>query len=487
MIPDERIDGEVPITTAPEAAERVPDDGVLCVSGFGSVGYPKAVPLALAADDRERSLTVVSGGSTGPEIDQALVEADAIARRFPFQTQSASRTAINEGKIEFHDRHISRVGLETERGEFGEVDVAVIEAVAVGEWWLIPTTSIGATPSFVRAADRVIVEVNERQPLELAGLHDVHRRELPPDRDPVPIDTPDERIGDPRVRFDPEKLAGVVRTAVRDTPYTFREPTDADRAIAATLVEVLDQEASRTGSDELRLQFGVGSLGNALMGELGDLDAPGRTLSYFGEVIQDGLLDALDDGLIDAASGTSLALSAEGQERLFADVERYADRVVVRPGDVSNDPGLIERMNVIAVNAAVEVDLYGHVNSTHVRGTDIVSGIGGSGDFNRAAPLSIATLPATAAGGDISRIVPLATHVDHTEHDIDAVVTEYGVADLRGLGPSERARELIDIAAPAYRDALRAYLERASRSGGHIPHHFETAFEWNRPADANRD
>ena len=477
MSADDRVEGDLPVTDPADAATAVGESDVVLVSGFGGVGYPKLVPEALADDDRDLSLTVISGGGVGGEIDDALVEADQMARRFPFQTRDASREAINDGRIAFHDRHISRFGDEVRLGQYGDPDVAVVEAVAVGEDWLIPSTSIGHTPSFVAAADRLVVEVNRAQPVELERVHDVYLRDMPPERDPIPIDDPIDRIGSPRVRFDPEKLDAVVETERADDPYEFREPNDVDRTIAENLGAFLEAEldANPTLDDRVCLQFGVGSLGNALMGTLSDVDFGDREVVYFGEVFQDGLLDALDDGMLAGASATSLALSIEGQQRLFEDIDRYAESVVLRPADVTNNPALIDQFGVVGVNSAVDVDLYGNANATHIRGRRVVSGIGGGGDFNRNCRLGVIALPSTAAGGDVSRIVPLVPHVDHTEHDHSVVVTEHGVADLRGKSPTERMDSLIGVAHPDFRGELRDYRDRAAEGGGHVPLDAETA------------
>jgi len=478
----ERLSGDPPVMDAAEAAAEVPAEATLLVSGFGSVGYPKRVPEALAAGDRDLSLTVVSGGSVGPEIDVDLVEADALARRYPYQSRPAVNEALNAGRVAFNDRHIAGLGDEVRFGGLVDTDeaVAVVEAVAVGEDWLVPSTSVGHTPAFVAAADRLLVELNRAQPASLAAFHDIHRLGTPPDRDPVALSDPGERIGDARVGFDPDALAGVVETDRRDEPYSFRDPTAVDEAIADNLRSFLEREVERSAlfGGSVRLQFGVGSLGNALMGALGDADLGGRDLVYFGEVIQDGLLDLLDDGRLRAASATSLALSAAGQDRLFDAPDRYAEDVVLRPADVSNRPGLIDRFGVVAVNSAVEVDLYGHVNSTHIGGTRMVNGVGGSGDFTRNAPIAVVALPSTAEDGAVSRVVPKVPHVDHTEHDVDVVVTEHGVADIRGTSPRERARRLLAVAAPDVRPDLEAYLDRAGAGGGHTPHDLGSAFDW---------
>ena len=478
----QRLHGDLPIRSAVDTASDIEDTATLLVSGFGSVGYPKAVPLALADSERALELTVVSGGSGGEEIDSALVEADAISRRFPYQARSPARAAINSGTIAFHDRNISTLGDEIQYGRLADGDIAIVEAVDVGENWLVPSTSIGHTPAFVESADRLIVEINESIPAELAAFHDVYHLDKPPDREPIPLTEPGGRIGNERISFDPEKLVAVVETDRRDQPYTFREPTDDDQAIARNLGQFLEREVERSAlfEESLRIQFGVGSLGNALMGALSEIDLGDRDLVYFGEVIQDGLLDLLDENELAAASATSLALSKEGQDRLFAHAERYAEDIVLRPGNLSNSATLIDRFGVVAVNSALELDLFGHVNSTHVNGTRAMNGIGGSGDFNRHSPLAIVALPSTAADGDISRIVPMAPHVDHTEHDIDVVVTEQGVADLRGNSPHETAHALIECCAhPDYREELADYLERGCSRGGHIPHDIKTALDWH--------
>ena len=478
---EQRLTGSLSTMPAESAAERIADDATVLVSGFGSVGYPKAVPLALAESGRDLDLTIVSGGSVGDEIDTALVEAGAIARRYPFQATRAMRTAINERRVAFSDRSVSELGDEVQYGGLVDPDIAVVEAVAVGEDWFIPSTSIGQTPAFVEAAPELIVEVNHAQPLALQAVHDVYRPGPPPDREPVPLTDPGGRIAGPRVEFDPEKLVAVVETDRKDTTYSFRDPTATDRKIAAHFGEFLATEIDRSAvfEDRVHLQFGMGSMGNALMGELTELSFGGRDVVYFGEVIQDGLLDMLDSGRMTSASATSLALTEQGQHRLFDGIEGFASDIVLRPTDVSNSPALIDRFGVIAVNSALEVDLYGNANSTHIGGTDVINGIGGAADFNANALVSVCALPSTLGDGDRSRIVPMTFHVDSTEHDIDVVVTEHGVADLRGLAPAERAQTIVEKCAhPSVRPALQEYLDAASARSGHVPQDLERAVEW---------
>ncbi|KTG12222.1 acetyl-CoA hydrolase/transferase C-terminal domain-containing protein [Haloferax profundi] len=477
----ERIADDLPLATAAGVADDFPASATVGVSGFGSVGYPKAVPEAIAQSSRDFGLTIASGGSVGKEIDTDLVEAGAVERRFPYQSRSASRAAANSGELAYHDRHISRFSDEVEFGRTADLDVAVVEAVAVGHDWLIPSTSLGHTAAFVDSADRLIVEINESQPLALQQLHDIYRRNAPPHREPLPLRSPGGRIGSSEISFDSGKLEAVVRTNRRDTPYVFRDPSDTDRKIASNLADFLATEVEHNPvlSEVINLQFGVGSLGNALMGAIANTDFGSREVNYFGEVIQDGLLDMLDEGKLNVASATSLAFSEEGQERFFENIDQYLEDVVLRPASISNNPTLADRFGIVAVNSALEIDIYGHVNSTHVNGSKAINGIGGSGDFNRNAAVPIVALPSTAKGGDLSRVVPMVPHVDHTEHDISVVVTEQGVADLRGKSPRERAKLLIqNCAHPSFRDDLTEYFEDARAEGGHIPHDLDQVFDW---------
>jgi acetyl-CoA hydrolase/succinyl-CoA:acetate CoA-transferase len=181
------------------------------------------------------------------------------------------------------------------------------------------------------------------------------------------------------------------------------------------------------------------------------------------------------------ASGSSMTLSQACADRVFPHMEKYKDRLILRPQEISNHPEIIRRLGIIAVNTALEFDIYGNVNSTHVGGTHIMNGIGGSGDFARNAYISIFVAKSVAKGGDISAVVPMVAHVDHTEHDVDILITEHGLADLRGLAPRERAPVIIENCAhPLYRAALLDYFERArTQRGGQTPHILEEAFDWH--------
>lgn len=454
-----------------EAAAALIESGMtVAVSGFTPAGCPKAVTLALAeqvrSGQRKLRLTLLSGASTGEELDSAWAEAGIIARRAPYMTSKALREAVNGAaaeEIAYYDLHLGEFAQNARYGFFGKIDVALIEAAAITEEGnIIPTTALGCSQTWIDLADKVIVELNESQPAALEGFHDVYRVADPPRREPIPLTAPGQRIGKPYLSCPKEKIAAVVVCACEEKPRPF-PPVDAvSEAIARNIVDFLlrEKDAGRLSADRVPLQSGVGAVANAVL--IGLKDSPLEHLSFYSEVLQDGILELIDAGKADFASATSLSLSKEGLERLFADLERYRGKLVLRDSEISNSAELIRRLGVIAMNTAVEADLYGNVNSSHMNGTTVYNGIGGSGDYARNASISIFMTPSVAKDGRISRIVPMVTHVDHTEHDVDVLVTEQGWADLRGLSPKERARRIIERCAhPDYREALRAYFNEA--------------------------
>ena len=169
-------------------------------------------------------------------------------------------------------------------------------------------------------------------------------------------------------------------------------------------------------------------------------------------------------------------------DELNENIDFYREKIILRQQDISNHPEIVRRLGIIAMNGLIEADIYGNVNSTHIMGSRIMNGIGGSGDFARNGSLSIFMTPSVAKGGNISAIVPMVSHVDHTEHDVKIIVTEQGLADLRGLSPRQRAKVVIENCAhPMYKDRLTDYYERAcaSKRGLHTPHILNEALSWH--------
>ena len=477
--------------SADEAAKLIPNGATIGMSGFTGSGYPKSVPEALAkriAAARENgehfSVSVWTGASTGPDLDGALAAVDGIDLRMPYQADPTTRAKINAGEMEYIDIHLSHVAQMVWEGFFGHLDIALIEVAGITpDGQLIPSSSVGNNKTWLDLADKVILEVNDWQPRGLEGMHDIYYgTALPPNRRPIPIVSARDRIGSSYLQCDPDKIAAIVLTDTPDRNSTFTAPDDASRAIAGHVLEFLSHEVERGRLPRtlLPLQSGVGNIANAVLAGLGD--CPYRPLTAYTEVIQDGMLQLLQSGTLAFASATAFSLSDAGMAELRGNIDFYRERIVLRPQEISNHPEVIRRLGCLAINGMIEADLYGNVNSTHIMGSRIENGIGGSGDFARNAAISFFVAPSTAKGGSISRIVPMVSHVDHTEHDVHVVVTEQGLADLRGLPPRRRARQIIDRCVhPDYRDEIEDYFDRAlaTAPGQHTPHILDEALSWH--------
>lgn len=471
------------VMSAADAAAMIQDGMTVGMSGFTRAGEAKAVPQALAerAKLSPLKISLMTGASLGNDLDKQLTEAGVLSRRSPFQVDSTLRKAINDGSVMFIDTHLSDTVEQLRNRQIKAVDLAIIECVAITEdGHLVLSTSVGNSASFAILAKEVIVEINLAQPLELEGLHDVYIPSYRPTRLPIPVLQADTRIGNPAVQIDPAKIVGIVISNQADSPSTVLPPDKDTQAIASHLVEFFKNEvrADRLTNKLMPLQAGIGTIANAVMHGL--VDSPFHDMTMYSEVLQDSTFELFDAGKLSFASGSSMTLSANKHAEVFADFGRYKSRLMLRPQEISNHPEIIRRLGIIGINTALEFDLYGNVNSTHVCGTRMMNGIGGSGDFARNAHLAIFVTKSIAKGGAISSVVPMVSHVDHTEHDVDILVTEQGLADLRGLAPRERARVIIDNCVhPAYRDALNAYFAAACAKGGHTPHVLHEALSWH--------
>ena len=459
------------VMNAGDAASLIASGTTVGMSGFTGSGYPKAVPLALAARieaehvaGRPFRIRVWTGASTGPELDGALAKVDGIEFRLPYNSDPFVREKINRGEMEYFDMHLSQVAPMAWQGFLGPLDTAVIEVTGIrADGALIPSSSVGNNKTWLDRAQKVILEVNSWQNAALDGMHDIYYgTALPPDRVPIPLVHPDDRIGEPYFRCDLDKIVAIVETHAPDRNLPFAPPDKVARAIAGHLLEFLRHEVAkgRIPASLLQLQSGVGNIANAVLAGL--VESPFENMTAYTEVIQDGMLDLLAAGKLRMASATAFSLSPDAAAMLNADMTHYQDKMILRPQEISNHPELIRRLGCISMNGLIEADIYGSVNSTHIMGSRIQNGIGGSGDFARNAYVSIFMTPSIAKGGKISAIVPQASHVDHITQDVQVLVTEQGLADLRGLSPKQRAITIIgNCAHPDYRPALTDYFRRA--------------------------
>lgn len=484
-----------PILTPQEAAELINHDDNLCLSGFTASGTPKVVTQALAERaikeheaGRPFKVNVFTGASTNRWADGALAAANAINRRTPYQSTPELRQRINAHDCHYFDLHLSELAQKVRYGVYGDIDVAIIEVADVmdnGE--VVLGTGVGNVPTYAALAKKVILELNTKLPKKLHGFHDIYMPLDPPYRREIPVYKPSDRIGAPTLKIDPAKIVGVVHSNSYDGIKGFSELDDTTLQIGANVCGFLIGElrAGRLPKEFLPIQSGVGNVANAVLFGLAEAKEIPQFEMYT-EVIQDAVIELMKQGRCKFGSTCSLTISDKLEEELFSNIDFFRDKLVLRPAEISNNPEVIRRLGLITMNTALEADIYGNINSTHVLGTRMMNGIGGSGDFTRNGYLSIFSCPSITKGGMISNIVPMVAHVDHSEHSVDVIITEQGVADLRGLDPVQRAKVVIENCAhPIYRPLLREYLSFGKSGQTNIT--VEAALAFHAAFKANGD
>lgn len=480
------------VMNADAAAELIPAGSNVGMSGFTGAGHAKAVPSALArrisqahARGEDFQVGVWTGASTAPELDGALSKADGVELRMPYQSDPVTRSRINSGDMDYVDIHLSHVAQMVWEGFFGTLDVAVVEVSSITEdGRLVMSSSVGNNVAWIQRASKIILEVNHWQSPDWLGMHDLYLASaLPPDRKPLMLTRADDRIGEMTMPCPVDKVIAVVETNAPDTNPDLKDSDPVSEQIAGHVLELYEHEVKvgRLPASLLPLQSGVGNITNAVLKGL--LDSPWRGLTAYSEVVQDGMLDLIDAGVLRFASASAVTFGPEVAERFNNEVAKYRGKILLRTQSISNHPEIVRRLGLLSTNGMIEADIYGNINSTHLMGSRMMNGIGGSGDFARNAFLACFVSASTAKGGAISTIVPMVSHVDHTEHDVHVIITEQGIADLRGLSPRKRARVVIDRCAhPDYRDALHDYVDRAEHHsfGMQTPHILGEALSWHQ-------
>ncbi len=471
------------VMTAEESAKFFEDGMTVGSSGFTRGGDTKVVLKAVAerAKSENLKITLVTGASLGHGTDAALVESGALKKRLPFQVDTVMRKNINAGNVLFIDQHLGETAEHILDGQF-KINLGILEVAEILEdGSLVPTTSIGNNAEIAANADKLIIEINTSIPTNIKGIHDIYSVEEYGKRTPINITACDTKIGTETIKVDPSKIVGIVFHDIQDAPGDIQPADEATAAIAQNIVKFFENEVEegRLTKSLMPLQCGIGKVANAVLGGLEHSDF--EDLVMYSEVLQDSTFDLIDSGKMKFASASSMTVSQECYDRVIGNIDNYKDKIVLRPQSISNSAEVIRRLGIIGINTSLECDIYGNVNSTHVSGTHMMNGIGGSGDFARNAFISIFVTASIAKGGNISSIVPMVSHHDHTEHDVDIIVTEQGLADLRGLAPRERAIEIINNCVhPDYKGELLSYFERAcAERGGQTPHILEEAFSWH--------
>lgn len=481
--------------SAEDAAAMINNGDTLGLSGFTAPGAPKFITEALAKRavaeheaGREFKVNILTGASTSDHVDGCLSRANAINFRAPYQNVPDLRKRINAHDCHYCDRHLSEMSQEVRYGFYGGIDYAIIEAADINDKGeIILGTGIGNIPTYAKLAKKIFIELNDKLPSSIYGMHDVIMLQDPPYRREIPVYAANDRIGSPVLKVDPAKVVGIVRTSSYDGVKPFTAVDEVSSQIGANVVNFLISEyrAGRLPAEFLPLQSGVGNVANAVLYGLGESKELPPFMMYT-EVLQDAVLELIKKGKCTFASTCSMTVADATEEQLFSNIDFFHDKIMMRPAEISNNPEVIRRIGVIAMNTALEADIFGCVNSTHVLGTKMMNGVGGSGDFTRNGYISIFSCPSLTKGGAISNIVPMVAHPDHSEHSVDIIVTDQGVADLRGKDPVQRAHEIINNCAhPSYRPLLNDYLKMGK--GGQTPHSLNAAFAFHNAFNETGD
>ena len=475
------------VITALEAASMIKNGDSLGLSGFTPSGVPKAVTKELAkiaVSEHEKGnafqVSLFTGASTGQSTDGDLANAQAIRFRAPYTTNADFRSHVNKNEIAYNDLHLSHMAQELRYGFYGPLKWGILEACKIEEagdkYHIYLTSAGGISPTVAMKAEKIIIELNHFHSEGVGQIHDVYQPLDPPYRQPIMISKVNDRIGKPYLEMDKQKVVGVVECNIPDEARSFKGTDPITDQIGANVAHFLHNDMKRgiIPSSFLPLQSGVGTTANAILAAVGkNKEIP--DFNIYTEVLQNAIVDMMLEGRVKDASTCSLTVDNECLMKVYDNIDHFSKHLTIRQSEISNSPEVIRRLGVIAINTAIEVDIYGNANSTHISGTKMMNGIGGSGDFERNAYISIFTCASVAKGGLISAIVPFVSHQDHSEHDVNVIITEQGIADLRGKGPLERAQLIIENCAhPDYRPLLREYLKIAT--GGHTHHNLPCAF-----------
>jgi succinate CoA transferase len=477
-----------------EAASFIKNGDNIGFSGFTAAGCPKAVPAAIAKLAEEKhvkgepfKIGMYTGASTGDSIDGALARANAIKFRTPYQSNKDLRQAMNDGTVDYFDLHLSHLAQMLRYGFLEKIDFAIIEAADVThDGRIIPTCGVGIAPTICEYANMIIVELNSRHPKELKGMHDIFIPYDPPWRLEIPIRQVTNRIGASYIKVDPAKILCIVKTDLENEGSAFTPVDETTACIGDNVANFLAKELELRHIPRpfLPIQSGVGNIANAVLSSMGSNSAIPK-FDIYTEVIQDAVIELMKKDRVKFASGCSLTVSNPTINEVYGDLKFFRDRILLRPQEISNNPEIIRRLGLITINTALEADIFGNINSTHVVGTKMMNGIGGSGDFTRNAYLSIFTTPSVAKGTKISAIVPMVSHHDHTEHSVSVLITEQGVADLRGKSPVQRAKTIIENCVhPEYKQLLWDYLKIGK---GHTPHNLKACFAFHNAFNETGD
>ncbi len=468
------------VVSAEQAAASIKDGMTVAMSGYAMAGYPKAIVEALVKrkqNGEDLSINLITGANV-PWVDDKLGMEKIIARRVPMIASRILASQANAGSLRYVEQQMCKMPRMLRNGSFGKIDIAIVEALGFNEnGALIPSSSVGMVHHLMATADAIIVEVNAAYPETLEGLHDIYVPMAPPKTEPIPLTQTGQRIGKTAIPLELDKILYIVETnSAEDLGLQAKGTTQTDK-IAEHLFEFLALEFEGGGGKLPPIQIGFGSIANSIADAF--MHSNFSDLEFFCGGVTEPVMELLAAGKATAISTGGIGMSPRVEEILNT-TPNLSDRLIIRNGDITNNAEVIGRLGLIALNTGIEIDIYGNVNSSHIAGSRVVNGIGGGASFAQNSGLSVIVIPSISKGGAISNIVPMVSHQDICEHDVDIVVTENGLADLRGLDEGERADVIIkNCASEMYQNQLIKYLSDARETcGGHHPQLPQEAFEW---------
>ena len=441
----------------------------IAFGGMGGQSVPKIIPGIIGENSESfTDLTLYTGGGTTKSFEEKISKA-GIGRRFYYLSDLESRSAVNAGKILIMDYSVSKYSRLLNSNPATKIDVAVFEATSIEKDGVVLSLSVDSTPSLVDASKKVIIELNMKKP-NLNGLHDIYTAK---DGEIIPLTKTSQRIGSRYLKIAPKKIGAIIysnedegnASSYGSAPLEISE-------ISNNVWEVLRDHIKFRNS--MPLQVGAGSVASSLVD-----NSPFDKLKIWCEIAPTKWADYLDSKI--AAISASALYNIPGDEnytRKFLDhYNEYTGKVVLRPNNITNSPELISRLGVIVIQQAVEIDIFGAVNVSHING-NIHNGVGGSIDFCSNGKYVVVVLPSTANKGRKSRIVPMSNCIDVPRYMVDFVVTEIGITDLRWKDPRERAISIINNCAhPKFRDLLLKYYNSIEPS--HMPFDLNGIIKWN--------
>ncbi|WP_298279305.1 acetyl-CoA hydrolase/transferase C-terminal domain-containing protein [Ferroplasma sp.] len=455
---------------SPEEAlkKHMKNIGSIAFGGMGGQSVPKVIPTAMSENSEYfPGMTIYTGGGTTKTFEKNMSGLQII-RRFYYLSDANSRLAVNSGKTMMMDYGVSKYSQLLYSGSRNSIDVAVIEATAIEKGGVILSLSVDVIPELVNASRKVIIEINRKKP-NLKGLHDIYRKK---ENVILQLRNVHKKIGTPTLKINSRKIGAIVYSDQdEESASSYGKTPSETKPLSENIWRVLAEKIRF--NEKMPLQVGAGSIASSL------IDAsPFENLKIWCEISPSRWLNYTDSkiGSISASAIYSIPGEESYTTKFLENYREYSGKIILRPNNITNSPELISRLGVIVVQQAIEIDIFGSVNVSHING-NIYNGVGGSIDFCSAGKYVIVVFTSTVDNGKKSRIIPLLTCVDIPRHLVDFVVTEIGIADLRWKDPRERAVEIINKCAhPDFRDSLLKYFN--SLNSMHMPSNIDRVIKW---------